>query len=305
MEDGPLDSNIVGLSDFPMDLDLMDELLFEGCWLETTDDFDLLKWGSPIHGSVNFSSDNQQLQGINDPSIRYNSSYQQIAQQVESKRELSENSKTKGGGGLPAEVESNELGRRRWIAPRMGFAPYSVKQRLVQAIQYLKECTKDKDVLIQIWVPVKSGGRHVLTTSNQPYTLDLSSKSLQNYRNVSENYQFPAEEDAKESFGLPGRVYLGKLPEWTPDVRFFRAEEYPRVNYAQQCDVRGSLALPVFERGSGTCLGVVEIVSTSQKINYQPELENVCRALEVSILHTALSNLEITGGLQFESISFV
>ncbi|KAJ7967075.1 Nodule inception protein [Quillaja saponaria] len=31
---------------------------------------------------------------------------------------------------------------------------------------------------------------------------------------------------------------------------------------------------------SGTCLGVVEIVMTNQKINHRPELENVCHALE-------------------------
>lgn len=290
MEGGPFDSHI--MADFPMDLDLMDELLFEGCWLETTDDFDFLRWGSPVPGTVNFSSDNLQSQDVNDPSISYGSSYQQITQGVEFKRELSETLKIEGVGDTLTEAESSELGRRWWIAPNTSSAPNSVRERLMQAIQYLKECTKDKDVLIQIWVPVKSGGRNVLTTSNQPYTLASNSKSLQNYRNVSEIYQFPAEEDAKESVGLPGRVFLGKLPEWTPDVRFFRAEEYPRVNDAYQCDVRGSLALPVFERGSGTCLGVVEIVSTSQKINYQPELENVCRALEVSILHTALSSLK-------------
>ncbi|KAK4757155.1 hypothetical protein SAY87_007282 [Trapa incisa] len=271
------------MGDFPVDMDLMDELLFEGCWLETTDDFNLLKWGSPIHDTANFSPDNQQLQDTKDhPSISY-------TQESELKRELPGNSKAGGVGVLPAEAESNDLGRRWWFSPKTSLAPFPIKQRLVQAIQYLKECTKDKDVLIQIWVPVKSGGRHVLTTSNQPYTLGSSSQSLQSYRNVSENYQFPAEEDAKESFGMPGRVYLGKLPEWTPDVRFFKAEEYPRVNYAQQCDVRGSLALPVFERGSGTCLGVVEIVSTSQKINYQPELENVCRALEAVDLRSSQS----------------
>jgi hypothetical protein len=37
----------------------------------------------------------------------------------------------------------------------------------------------------------------------------------------------------------------------------------------------------VFERGSGTCLGVVEIVTTTQKMNYRPELDNICKALEV------------------------
>ncbi|CAI9786438.1 unnamed protein product [Fraxinus pennsylvanica] len=175
-------------------------------------------------------------------------------------------------------VEGTEENRRLWVGsstnPTRTISP---KKRLVQAIEYLKDSTRDKDVLIQIWVPIKRGGRHVLTTYNQPFSLNSNSKSLAEYRDVSRNYQFAAEEDSKDLIGLPGRVFLNKLPEWTPDVRFFKREEYPRVDHAQQYNVSGSLALPVFERGSGNCLGVVEILTTSQKA---PELENVCKALE-------------------------
>ncbi|KAJ7978701.1 Nodule inception protein [Quillaja saponaria] len=181
--------------------------------------------------------------------------------------------------GLP--VESTEVGKRWWIGPRANPGPStSVKERLVMAIGYLKEHTKLTNVPIQIWVPIRKGGRYLLTTHDQPYTLDPNCKNLENYRNVSRAYQFSAEEDSEESVGLSGWVFQGKLPEWTPDVRFCRSHEYPRVNYADHPDVRGSLALPVFERGSGTCLGVVEIVMTNQKINYRPELENICHAIE-------------------------
>lgn len=81
--------------------------------------------------------------------------------------------------------------------------------------------------------------------------------------------------------GLPIRVFLGKVPEWTPDVQFFRSDEYPRVKHAHKYDVRGTLGLPVFERGSQTCLGVVEVMMTTQKIQYRPELESIRKALEV------------------------
>ncbi|KAA3482218.1 protein NLP2 [Gossypium australe] len=158
--------------------------------------------------------------------------------------------------------------------------------RLMQAVLYLKESTKGRDdVLIQIWVPVKKGDKHVLTTQGQPYSLNTNCKSLEIFRDVSEAYSFPAEEDSEGPIGLPGRVFLGKLPEWTPDVRFFRRDEYRRVGLAQKYNVGGSFALPVFEQGSGTCLGVVEIVSCTQKINYRPELEHVCKALEVSFFY--------------------
>ncbi|KAF8020661.1 hypothetical protein BT93_G1175 [Corymbia citriodora subsp. variegata] len=159
----------------------------------------------------------------------------------------------------------------------------------MQAISHLSESSKGKDMLVQIWVPVRKEGRQVLTTEDQPFSLGLSSRSLEIYRSVSKSYQFQADDDSKDYIGLPGRAFLGKLPEWSPDVRFFSTEEYPRINYARQYDVRGSLAVPVFERGSGTCLGVVEIVTTSQKINYRPDLENVCKALEAVDLRSTQS----------------
>ncbi|XP_031390174.1 protein NLP2-like isoform X2 [Punica granatum] len=156
------------------------------------------------------------------------------------------------------------------------------------AIEYLRVCTKDKDVLIQIWVPVKKEGRQVLTTDEQPFTVGLSSRGLESYRRVSRAYHFPAD-GSKEFVGLPGRVFLGKLPEWTPDVRFFRSEEYPRIDHAKLCDVRGSMAVPVFEQGSGTCMGVVEMVTTSSKINYRLDLDIVCKALEAVDLRSSQS----------------
>ncbi|KZV37886.1 hypothetical protein F511_12168 [Dorcoceras hygrometricum] len=159
-------------------------------------------------------------------------------------------------------------------------APVSVRKRLSEAILRLKDFVRDKNVLIQIWFPVKIDGRQVLITNNQPFSLDSNCKNLAEYRDVSKNYQFPADDKSKEFVGLPGRVFLNKLPEWTPDVRLFKSEEYPRVIHAQLYNVRGSLALPVFEVGSHRCLGVVEIVTTTQKLDYRPELENICRALQ-------------------------
>ncbi|RVW50984.1 Protein NLP4 [Vitis vinifera] len=68
---------------------------------------------------------------------------------------------------------------------------------------------------------------------------------------------------------------------------FLSTEEYPRVDYAQHFDVRGTLALPVFEQGSQTCLGVIEVVMTTEKSNYRPELESVCKALEAVDLRSS------------------
>ncbi|KAK1326791.1 Protein NLP1 [Acorus calamus] len=136
-------------------------------------------------------------------------------------------------------------------------------------------------------MPISRGGRHVLTTHGQPFSLNPCCERLVNYRTVSVGYHFSAEEGSDEALGLPGRVFVGKVPEWTPDVQYFSSYEYPRVNHAQMYDVRGTLALPFFEGGSRSCLGVVEVVMTTQKINYRDDLENICNALQAVNLRSS------------------
>jgi hypothetical protein len=54
-------------------------------------------------------------------------------------------------------------------------------------------------------------------------------------------------------------VFLHKFPEFNPDVKYYSLEDYPQRNLALRCDIRGYWALPVFERSSQTCIGVLEI----------------------------------------------
>ena len=278
-----------------MDFDYMDELLLEGCWLETTDGSEFLNpslsnsaaffdssfmWPTPEinHGDSASSPSQKGNQEDNQISMFPGNS---TLSDIQARSPAGETAVSVAGWDDNA-TDGSELGKRWWIGPTPNpSVETSVKRRLIKALECIKDLTKNKDVLIQIWVPVNRGGRRVLTTHDQPFSLDPSSEKLASYRDISVKYQFSAEEDSKDSVGLPGRVFLGKVPEWTPDVRFFRSDEYPRVNHAQLYDVRGTLALPVFEQGSRTCLGVIEVVTTSQKIKYRPELESVCKALEV------------------------
>ncbi|XAR59892.1 hypothetical protein NMG60_11015896 [Bertholletia excelsa] len=184
-------------------------------------------------------------------------------------------------------VASTVRNGRLWGESGNSTSTSSLKKRLIQAIEYLRESTSDRDVLIQTWLPTKRGGKHFLTTKNQPFWLNPSSKNLVDYRDISRSCQFAVEDSSKDFVGLPLRVFLKKLPEWTPDVRLFRKEEYSRVHYAHQYNISGCLSLPVFERGSSTCLGVVEIVTTTPKILYRPEFERVCKALEAVHLRSS------------------
>ncbi|KAL3514867.1 hypothetical protein ACH5RR_027584 [Cinchona calisaya] len=290
-------------SDSLMDLDYMDDLLLEGCWLETTNGSELLNQ-SPSNFNALFdasftwpileanNSEFSPLDGTQEERQRLSFSENLSASPSQGRNSAKSESRdgnisnalcslSQSGNFL---AENSELSRRFWIGPR---ASTSVMDRLIKALGYIKDWSGDKNALIQIWVPVNKGGRRVLTTNNQPFSLDRSCPSLACYRDVSVNYQFPTEEDSVESVGLPGRVFMGKVPEWTPDVRLFGRDEYPRVGHAQQYDVRGTLAVPIFEQGSRNCLGVVEVVLTTQKINYRPELDSVCKALQAVDLRSS------------------
>ncbi|PSS08239.1 hypothetical protein CEY00_Acc07183 [Actinidia chinensis var. chinensis] len=312
MADGSFTPNTMleTLSDNNMAFNLMDELLYDGYWLETTEGPNFWQYGPSTSDTLNFSSysgptsepntvhlnpnphqkSHQERAEILDLGNNLPLFYPQMDELVGSQTQNREVILADASSFQPENflVESTETNRRLWIPPSEDPSrSYSVKKRLMQAIEHLRQSTSDRDVLIQIWVPIKRGGKQFLTTNNQPFSVNSNCKKLADYRNVSMSYQFAAEENSKDFVGLPGRVFLKRLPEWTPDVQFFRREEYPRVRHAQQLDVRGSLALPVFERGSGTCLGVVEIVTTSQQANYGPELESVCKALEAVDLRSS------------------
>uniref|UniRef100_A0A7N0U5F2 Uncharacterized protein n=1 Tax=Kalanchoe fedtschenkoi TaxID=63787 RepID=A0A7N0U5F2_KALFE len=315
MDDDAATPNTI-LPAISMDSDFMNELLLEGCWVETADGDEHNSSLSPPTTSVPLANSSSSL-----PDFEAPGNCKDSVPDKDTPKELTETSVpprkralrysqvadpagtetqdwgtiqklTSSGKSESYSLDTSEANKRIWIGPKTNVGTFpSVQERLMSAIKYLSESTRDRNILIQIWVPVKSGNKHVLTTNDQPYSYDPNSLSLAQYRNVSKNYQFPAEENSRQSAGMPGRVFLGQMPEWTPDVRCFRQEEYPRIAFAQQLNVQGSLALPIFEQGSGSCLGVVEIVTTCQKINYRPELETVCRALEAFQLRSS----EITG----------
>ncbi|XP_024028564.1 protein NLP6 isoform X1 [Morus notabilis] len=191
-----------------------------------------------------------------------------------------------------AERQAENEGNKPVPSPFLGLLPvdnpdgyYLLKERMTQALRYLKEST-DQHVLAQIWAPVKSGCRYVLTTSGQPFVLDPDSNGLHQYRMASVMYMFSVD-GANGVLGLPGRVFRQKLPEWTPNVQYYSIREYPRLDHAQHYNVRGSLALPVFEPSGQSCIGVLELIMTSEKINYAPEVDKVCKALEAVNLRSA------------------
>ncbi|KAG5563517.1 hypothetical protein RHGRI_006075 [Rhododendron griersonianum] len=141
------------------------------------------------------------------------------------------------------------------------------------ALQKLISKTKLDHSLVQFWAPTKtSEGRTLLTTQFQPFALGTTSafftdirKRLCSYRmgmcREYNNSFYADAECAQELLGLPGRVFLHQLPESTPKVELYTLEEYPQLDLALRCGIQSSMAVPVFEHSSHTCVGVLEIVS--------------------------------------------
>ncbi|KAJ7529845.1 hypothetical protein O6H91_15G068700 [Diphasiastrum complanatum] len=160
----------------------------------------------------------------------------------------------------------------------------ALRERMVQALKHLK--LSRRNTLVQVWMPVVQGNKFILTTREQPYVLEKGNDSLHLYRDVSSRYVFPTEKDSQAFPGLPGRVFQKKLPEWTPNVQYYNSREFLRVNHAIICDVRGTVAVPVIEPKSHSCLAVVELVMKAEKTAFSTEIGIICRALQAVSLTT-------------------
>ncbi|XP_004301980.1 PREDICTED: protein NLP5-like [Fragaria vesca subsp. vesca] len=323
MEDGVLSpATMMGApADSTMDLDFMDELFLDGCWLETTEGPGFPNQSPLSSGAIMDSSFFWPTSGTNgnfgmNPFQISNQAQTPLFNELQEEAPASMQSPNQNmtdvvgfsGQSENPIIQGHEFSRGIWIGPiENRISAPSVMERLKRALVYMKDVMRDKNVLVQVWLPVNRGGRRVLTTNDLLSSLDSSCPRLAKYHDISVNYQFSTGEDSKELVkGLPGRVFSAKVPEWTPDVRFFRNDEYPRVDDAQRYDVRGTLALPIFEQGSRTCLGVIEVVTTTQKVQYQPELESVCKALEAVDLRSSENlnthNIKQVNGKPYQAV---
>ncbi|XAR71096.1 hypothetical protein NMG60_11028205 [Bertholletia excelsa] len=189
-----------------------------------------------------------------------------------------------GSKGGDSSCQQNVSAIGNSILPRS--CPQTLEEKMLRALSLFKE-SSGGGILAQVWVPILHGDHYILSTCEQPYLLD---QMLAGYREVSRAYTFSAEVKPGSFPGLPGRVFISKIPEWTSNVVYYNKAEYLRVQHAVDHEVRGSVALPIFD-GSPfemSCCGVLELVTTKEKSNFDIEMENVCNALQaVSLRSTA------------------
>lgn len=64
----------------------------------------------------------------------------------------------------------------------------------------------------------------------------MDREGLCEYRLISKEYEFYGDADTEaEEIGLPGRVFLNKFPETTPNVEYYSVREYPQRDHALRC----------------------------------------------------------------------
>ncbi|KAI3700344.1 hypothetical protein L2E82_44970 [Cichorium intybus] len=154
----------------------------------------------------------------------------------------------------------------------------TLAEKMLKALSLFKD-SSGSGILAQVWVPIKEGDKYILSTCEQPYLLD---QMLAGYREVSRGFTFSAEVKPGGFLGLPGRVFSSKVPEWTSNVTHYSKGEYLRKDHALSHEVRGSIAVPIFEDDSydKSCCAVLELVTMKEKSDFNVEMDHVCRALE-------------------------
>jgi hypothetical protein len=178
-----------------------------------------------------------------------------------------------------------------------------VKERIARALRIYKEAAAGGGgggdgvggALVQVWAPARDGGRRVLATRGQPFVLaPPQCHRLFQYRTVSLTHAFPVGgAGVPGERGLPGRVFDAGAPEWTPNVQYYGTGEYARISYALIYDIQAALALPILDPATGSCVAVVELVTTSPRIRFADEVDKLSKALQVSYSSAPALHLHI------------
>ncbi|KAJ0572913.1 putative transcription factor Nin-like family [Helianthus annuus] len=171
---------------------------------------------------------------------------------------------------------------------------YSYHQEITYKIRAaLKILTfREQHVLVQFWSPRGVGKHQMLTTIDQPFGLGVASEELCFYRRESEHQTFFVDKDhEEEDVSPPARVFRRGLPEWTSDITEYETKDFPQQDCAIRCKLHGYLALPVFDSTTGSCVGVLEILTS---------VKYMCYAFEVQQIHKALQAENLTSPQVFD-----
>ncbi|CAL5438789.1 unnamed protein product [Camellia sinensis] len=151
------------------------------------------------------------------------------------------------------------------LIPKCPTAKWKLKDEIRCVVGNVFNSSRIDALLVQYWAPITTDGKAILTTQNQPFALSKIYKGLCWYRMISKDYKFYVDgETTEQQLGLPGRVFKHQLVESSPNVEYYSNKEYPQRKHALRCQIRATLALPVFEPTDHTCVGVLELLFTTR-----------------------------------------
>ncbi|KAD5317315.1 hypothetical protein E3N88_17261 [Mikania micrantha] len=140
---------------------------------------------------------------------------------------------------------------------------------------------REQHVLVQFWFP-RFGGKHLqLTTIDQPFGVGVANEQLRIYRKDSEQNVFRLDTDHEENVNPPVRAFMRGLPEWTCDLTNYSKKDFPLLDSAIRCNLHGYLALPVFDSTKGLCVGVLELLMSSDLNDFAYEVEHIHQKLKL------------------------
>nr|XP_043617307.1 protein NLP6-like [Erigeron canadensis] len=138
--------------------------------------------------------------------------------------------------------------------------PHMIREKITSALKVLR--FRERRVLVQFWSPVAVRKRWLLTTWDQPFGVGMADEGLYMHRCKSELRAIVVDGESKEELGPLGRVYSQKLLEWSIDIN------------------DGYIDLPVFQSSGDSCVGVLEIITSSNYVDYAFEVQEISRALK-------------------------
>ncbi|PWA70096.1 PB1 domain, RWP-RK domain, Homeodomain-like protein [Artemisia annua] len=153
----------------------------------------------------------------------------------------------------------------------------NIQDKMIAVMKLLS--FRKQHVIVQFWSPHVVGKHRSLTNIGQPFGVGVIGEKLLLYRkNSKRNVHVVDDESGEEDLDPIARVFTRGLPEWTCDVTNYLPKYFPQQASAICCDLRGYLALPVFD--STTCVGVIEILTSLEYLEFAYEVQQVYNALK-------------------------
>ncbi|PWA76027.1 NIN-like protein [Artemisia annua] len=167
--------------------------------------------------------------------------------------------------------------------------------------------------IIQFWAPVTIGGKHLLSTSGQPFAVSSLDSSLENYRRRCVEHVYDVDVNSKFGRGTPASAFLNRFPEIT-DIH----EVDPLLRNAfQECGLNNCFMIPICcpsqTSSSSDCIGVIECSSwyyapldlfkEMKMMNMKIKVDQFTEAVTAYIQEVGLSVYSIQDRIPYKTIN--